>query len=118
MVGDEWISCLEKRPADRTGEDLDIIYSRLKDLKAFERFHCTVLQQICYYGYYQDLEGGITLFRQGDIGFYWYAVLSGSLDVKVSKTGKYEVWIKLHVQFLKRRLLVFMQVLYPGGIAI
>jgi len=86
----EWISCLEKRPADRTGEDLDIIYSRLKDLKAFERFHCTVLQQICYYGCYQDLEGGITLFRQGDIGFYWYAVLSGTLDVKVSKTGKYE----------------------------
>ena len=32
----------------------------LQDLKAFERFHCTVLQQICYYGYYQDLEGGIT----------------------------------------------------------
>lgn len=39
------------------------------------------------------------MFRQGDIGFYWYAVLSGSLDVKVSKTGKYEVWIKLHVRF-------------------
>ena len=45
------------------------------------------------------------VFRQGDIGFYWYAVLSGSLDVKVSKTGKYEVWIKLNVQFLKRRSL-------------
>lgn len=32
----------------------------LQDLKAFERFHCTVLQQICYYGCYQDLEEGIT----------------------------------------------------------
>ncbi|KAJ7389806.1 Rap guanine nucleotide exchange factor 4 [Desmophyllum pertusum] len=86
----EWISCLEKRPANRTGEDLDIIYARLKDLKAFERFHCTVLQQICYYGYYQDLEEGITLFRQGDIGYYWYAVITGSLDVSVSETGKFE----------------------------
>ncbi|KAL9966161.1 hypothetical protein ACROYT_G024197 [Oculina patagonica] len=86
----EWISCLEKRPTDRTGEDLDIIYSRLKDLKALEQFHCTVLLQICYYACYQDLEEGITLFRQGDIGCYWYAVLTGTLDVKVSKTGKSE----------------------------
>jgi len=86
----EWISCLEKRPADRTGEDLDIIYARLKDLKVFERFHSAVLLQLCYYGYYQDLEEGITLFRQGDIGCYWYAVLSGTLDVLVSETGKFE----------------------------
>ena len=47
------------RPADRTGEDLDIIYSRLKDLKAFEKFHPLLLQQICYYSYYEDLEQGV-----------------------------------------------------------
>lgn len=34
---------------------------------------------------------GISVFRQGDIGCYWYAVLSGTLDVNVSATGKYEV---------------------------
>ncbi|XP_077869174.1 rap guanine nucleotide exchange factor 4-like [Saccoglossus kowalevskii] len=83
----EWISCLDKRPADRTGEDLDIIYSRLKDVKAFERFHPLLLQQICYYGYYEDLEKGITLFRQGDMGTNWYAVLTGTVDVNVSETG-------------------------------
>jgi len=29
-------------------------------LKVFERFHSAVLLQLCYYGYYQDLEEGIT----------------------------------------------------------
>ncbi|MEQ2169119.1 Rap guanine nucleotide exchange factor 4, partial [Goodea atripinnis] len=29
-------------------------------------------------------------FRQGDIGTSWYAVLSGSLDVKVSETSSYQ----------------------------
>ncbi|RMX42304.1 hypothetical protein pdam_00009874, partial [Pocillopora damicornis] len=77
-------------PADRTGEDLDIIFARFKNLKAFERFNHAVLHQICYYGYYQDLEEGITLYRQGDIGCYWYVVLAGALEVRASKTGKYE----------------------------
>ena len=48
------------RPSERTGEDLDIIYSRLKDIKVFEKFHPMLLQQICYYGYYEDLEKGVT----------------------------------------------------------
>ncbi|KAG7256639.1 hypothetical protein CRUP_020758, partial [Coryphaenoides rupestris] len=29
-------------------------------------------------------------FRQGDIGTSWYAVLSGSLDVKVSETANHQ----------------------------
>ncbi|KAK3603635.1 hypothetical protein CHS0354_017354 [Potamilus streckersoni] len=84
----EWISCLDKRPCDRTGEDLDVIYSKLKDIRVFEKFHPLLLQQICYYGYYEDLEKGVTLFRQGDIGTNWYTVLSGSLEVQISETGR------------------------------
>uniref|UniRef100_A0A665WWY1 Rap guanine nucleotide exchange factor 4 n=1 Tax=Echeneis naucrates TaxID=173247 RepID=A0A665WWY1_ECHNA len=86
----EWIICLDKRPAERSGEDIDIILARLKNLKAFERFHPRLLQQICLYGFYDCLEKGITLYRQGDIGTSWYAVLSGSLDVKVSETSRYQ----------------------------
>ncbi|XP_074622292.1 rap guanine nucleotide exchange factor 4-like isoform X2 [Acropora palmata] len=86
----DWISCLEKRSADRTEKDLDIIYSKLKVLEGFERFHSSVLLKICQYGYYQDLEEGITLFRQGDIGCFWYAVLSGTVDVNLSESGKFE----------------------------
>ncbi|XP_034550612.1 rap guanine nucleotide exchange factor 4 isoform X1 [Notolabrus celidotus] len=86
----EWIICLDKRPAERSGEDVDIILARLKNVKAFERFHLSLLQQICLCGFYECLEKGITLYRQGDIGTSWYAVLSGSLDVKVSETSSYQ----------------------------
>uniref|UniRef100_A0A673ALJ4 Rap guanine nucleotide exchange factor 4 n=1 Tax=Sphaeramia orbicularis TaxID=375764 RepID=A0A673ALJ4_9TELE len=86
----EWIVCLDKRPAERSGEDVDIILARLKNVKAFERFHPGLLQQICLWGFYECLEKGITLYRQGDIGTSWYAVLSGSLDVRVSETSNYQ----------------------------
>uniref|UniRef100_A0A674D8D2 Rap guanine nucleotide exchange factor 4 n=1 Tax=Salmo trutta TaxID=8032 RepID=A0A674D8D2_SALTR len=74
----------------RSGEDVDIILARLKRVKAFERFHPSLLQQICLCGYYECLERGVTLYRQGDIGTSWYAVLSGSLDVKVSETVNHQ----------------------------
>nr|XP_060635162.1 rap guanine nucleotide exchange factor 4 isoform X1 [Anolis sagrei ordinatus] len=86
----EWIACLDKRPLERSSEDLDIIFTRLKEVKAFEKFHPNLLQQICLCGYYENLEKGITLFRQGDIGTNWYAVLTGSLDVKVSDTSNHQ----------------------------
>uniref|UniRef100_A0AAY4ESN0 Rap guanine nucleotide exchange factor 4 n=1 Tax=Denticeps clupeoides TaxID=299321 RepID=A0AAY4ESN0_9TELE len=78
------------RPAERSGEDLDIILTRLKGVKTFERFHPSLLQQICMCSFYEYLEKGITLYRQGDIGTSWYAVLSGSLDVKVSETANHQ----------------------------
>uniref|UniRef100_A0A8C3UAC0 Rap guanine nucleotide exchange factor 4 n=1 Tax=Catharus ustulatus TaxID=91951 RepID=A0A8C3UAC0_CATUS len=62
----------------------------MKEVKAFEKFHPNLLQQICLCGYYENLEKGITLFRQGDIGTNWYAVLTGSLDVKVSDTSNHQ----------------------------
>uniref|UniRef100_A0A669Q6B0 Rap guanine nucleotide exchange factor 4 n=1 Tax=Phasianus colchicus TaxID=9054 RepID=A0A669Q6B0_PHACC len=70
--------------------NVDIIFTRLKEVKAFEKFHPNLLQQICLCGYYENLEKGITLFRQGDIGSNWYAVLTGSLDVKVSDTSNHQ----------------------------
>ena len=36
-----------------------MIYAHLKDLKAFEKFHPLLLQQICYYSFYEDLEQGV-----------------------------------------------------------
>uniref|UniRef100_A0A8C9Z314 Rap guanine nucleotide exchange factor 4 n=1 Tax=Sander lucioperca TaxID=283035 RepID=A0A8C9Z314_SANLU len=84
-----WSACCTG-PAERSGEDVDIILARLKNVKAFERFHPSLLQQICMCGFYECLEKGITLYRQGDIGTSWYAVLSGSLDVKVSETASYQ----------------------------
>uniref|UniRef100_A0A8B9HIZ1 Rap guanine nucleotide exchange factor 4 n=1 Tax=Astyanax mexicanus TaxID=7994 RepID=A0A8B9HIZ1_ASTMX len=84
------VLCVFLRPGERSGEDVDIILARLKVVKAFEKFHPSLLQQICLCGFYEYLEKGITLYRQGDIGTSWYAVLSGSLDVKVSETANYQ----------------------------
>ncbi|XP_039503194.1 rap guanine nucleotide exchange factor 4 isoform X1 [Pimephales promelas] len=86
----EWIICLDKSREERSGEDVDIILARLKSVKAFEKFHPNLLQQICLCGFYECLEKGITLYRQGDIGTNWYTVLSGSLDVKVSETANHQ----------------------------
>uniref|UniRef100_A0AAX7TA02 Rap guanine nucleotide exchange factor (GEF) 4 n=1 Tax=Astatotilapia calliptera TaxID=8154 RepID=A0AAX7TA02_ASTCA len=81
-------ACLQ--PAERSGEDVDIILTRLREVKAFQRFPPPLLLQICACAFYECLEKGITLFRQGDIGTSWYAVLSGSLDVKVSETANHQ----------------------------
>uniref|UniRef100_A0A8D3E7G9 Rap guanine nucleotide exchange factor 4-like n=1 Tax=Scophthalmus maximus TaxID=52904 RepID=A0A8D3E7G9_SCOMX len=86
----EWICCLDKRPSERSGEDVDIILTRLREVKGFKRFPSPLLLQICACAFYECLEKGITLFRQGDIGTSWYAVLSGSLDVKVSETANHQ----------------------------
>uniref|UniRef100_A0A3B3UEZ4 Rap guanine nucleotide exchange factor 4b n=1 Tax=Poecilia latipinna TaxID=48699 RepID=A0A3B3UEZ4_9TELE len=74
----------------RSGEDVDIILTRLRGVKTFQRFPPPLLLQICTCAFYECLEKGITLFRQGDIGTSWYAVLSGSLDVKVSETANHQ----------------------------
>uniref|UniRef100_A0A8C6Q7V1 Rap guanine nucleotide exchange factor 4 n=1 Tax=Nothobranchius furzeri TaxID=105023 RepID=A0A8C6Q7V1_NOTFU len=78
------------RPSERSGEDVDIILTRLREVKTFQRFPPPLLLQICACAFYECLEKGITLFRQGDIGTSWYAVLSGSLDVKVSETANHQ----------------------------
>ncbi|KAL8578532.1 hypothetical protein ACOMHN_028804 [Nucella lapillus] len=79
------------RPSERTAEDLDVIYNQLKELKVLEKFHPLLLQQLCYYGYYECLEKGVTLFRQGDMGTNWYTVLTGSLAVLISDTSRPKV---------------------------
>lgn len=48
------------RPTDRTSDDLDTIFSKLKDVKAFEKFHPLLIQQLCYYSYFENLEKGVT----------------------------------------------------------
>ncbi|CAF5197930.1 unnamed protein product, partial [Rotaria magnacalcarata] len=74
---------------DRTSDDLDAIFSKLKDVKAFEKFHPLLIQQLCYYSYFESLEKGVTLFRTGDLGANWFAILSGSVDVCVpAENGK------------------------------
>lgn len=48
------------RPSERSGEDVDIILSRLREVKAFHRFPPPLLLQICACAFYECLEKGIT----------------------------------------------------------
>lgn len=49
-----------RRPAERSGEDVDIILTRLREVKAFQRFPPPLLLQICACAFYECLEKGIT----------------------------------------------------------
>lgn len=62
------------RPAERSGEDVDIILARLKNVKAFERFNPRLLQEICLCGFYECLEKGITC------GLYTCSSNKGDID--------------------------------------
>jgi len=42
----------------------------------------------------------LSVFRQGDVGTNWYAVLSGSLDMNVSETGDSKVSQSTHLSFV------------------
>lgn len=48
------------RPSERSGEDVDIIMTRLREVKAFHRFPPPLLLQICACAFYECLEKGIT----------------------------------------------------------
>lgn len=52
------------------------------------------------YIWYIYLTVSFSVFRQGDIGTNWYAVLAGSLDVKVSETSSHQV--RYRILFLSR----------------
>jgi hypothetical protein len=62
------------RPLERSSEDVDIIFTRLKEVKAFEKFHPNLLQQICLCGYYENLEKGITCKKSNSSGFVFSCV--------------------------------------------
>lgn len=76
-----WISCLEKRPSTRNAEDIDIIYTKLKTLKLFGNYPDEVLLELSRYAVYTSFLGKVTLYRPGEEGHYWYAVLSGTLEM-------------------------------------
>nr|XP_029728098.1 rap guanine nucleotide exchange factor 4-like [Aedes albopictus] len=94
----EWITAIDKRPCERNMRDCELISCRLRRVEPLCRLPGSALQQLAMCGFYEDLEKGVTLFRAGEQGRYWYAVLGGQLEVryhgaetKDSKVSEYEV---------------------------
>ncbi|XP_039969265.1 rap guanine nucleotide exchange factor 4 [Bactrocera neohumeralis] len=78
----EWITAMDKRPCDRNLRDAELISCRLRRVEPLCRLPSSALQQLAMCGFYEDLEKGVTLFRAGEQGRFWYAVLGGSLEVR------------------------------------
>ncbi|ETN60405.1 hypothetical protein AND_007975 [Anopheles darlingi] len=80
------------KPCDRNMRDCELISCRLRRVEPLCRLPGSALQQLAMCGFYEDLEKGVTLFRAGEQGRYWYAVLGGQLEVRYhaadTKDGK------------------------------
>ncbi|XP_021949449.1 rap guanine nucleotide exchange factor 4 isoform X3 [Folsomia candida] len=87
MTHELWYFSIDRRPADRTVQDIAVIVSYLRHLAALTGVPPLLLSQLASVAYLEQLDSGVTLYRQGDRGTSWYAVLMGTLDVHVSKTG-------------------------------
>ncbi|XP_037824201.1 rap guanine nucleotide exchange factor 4-like, partial [Lucilia sericata] len=73
-------------PCDRNLRDVELISCRLRRVEPLCRLPGSALQQLAMCGFYEDLEKGVTLFRAGEQGRFWYAVLGGSLEVRYHAT--------------------------------
>uniref|UniRef100_A0A1B0D7U4 Cyclic nucleotide-binding domain-containing protein n=1 Tax=Phlebotomus papatasi TaxID=29031 RepID=A0A1B0D7U4_PHLPP len=70
---------MSKRPCDRNLRDAELISCRLRRVEPLCRLPGSALQQLAMCGFYEDLE---KVFRAGEQGRFWYAVLGGSLEVR------------------------------------
>uniref|UniRef100_A0A1B0BYT8 Cyclic nucleotide-binding domain-containing protein n=1 Tax=Glossina palpalis gambiensis TaxID=67801 RepID=A0A1B0BYT8_9MUSC len=75
-----------QEPCDRNLRDVELISCRLRRVEPLCRLPSSALQQLAMCGFYEDLEKGVTLFRAGEQGRFWYAVLGGSLEVRYHAT--------------------------------
>lgn len=76
------MSCLwcVRRPSERSGEDVDIILTRLREVKAFHRFPPPLLLQICASAFYESLEKGITrTLTHTHTGTLWHTCMHMAL---------------------------------------
>ena len=77
---------------NRSEEELKFIHQFTVRLKCFDRYPIYVRKELARVLYYESFEKGRVVIRQGDIGFNFYFILSGSVLVEMQeedqKTGK------------------------------
>ncbi|XP_014292226.2 rap guanine nucleotide exchange factor 4-like [Halyomorpha halys] len=93
MATTQWILAFDRRPGDRSVRDVELICGRLRRLEALSRLPQQVIAHLAHHAFYEDVERGVTLFRQGDIGTSWYMILAGKVEVRAiqDKIGQYEI---------------------------
>ncbi|XP_066574119.1 rap guanine nucleotide exchange factor 2 isoform X3 [Amia ocellicauda] len=73
-----------KNPAERTQQDLEIVYSYLHGMEALSNLREHQLRLMCETVRYERHEANEVLYYPDDIGACWYILLSGSVFIKES----------------------------------
>ncbi|KAJ3194207.1 hypothetical protein HK101_003279 [Irineochytrium annulatum] len=82
----EGLEMLRKPAFQRTVEEVRALTTWLRPLQAFRKLKSEfIFNQLVERSVVQELPRGTVVFRQGDLGEAWHIVLSGRLDVLVSK---------------------------------
>lgn len=69
---------------DRNPEELEFVYEEIVHIKAFSHLSTMVKRQLAtFVKVEQYAHSGSIVFREGDIGIYWYIVLKGAVEVSV-----------------------------------
>ncbi len=82
---------------NRTDEELTYIHQFTSRLKCFDRYSIHVRKELAKVLYYESFKRRQVVIRQGDIGFNFYFILSGSVVVEMQKedqkTGEKQIMI-------------------------
>ncbi|XP_043917992.1 rap guanine nucleotide exchange factor 2 isoform X3 [Protopterus annectens] len=83
-VDNSFRQAVMKNPADRTQQDLEIVYSYLHGMEALSNLREHQLRLMCETVRYERHEANEVLYYPDDIGTCWYILLSGSVFIKES----------------------------------
>lgn len=83
-VDNSFRHAIMKIPADRTQQDLQIVYSYLHGMEALSNLREHQLRLMCETVRYEQHDANEVLYYPDDIGTCWYILLSGSVFIKES----------------------------------
>ncbi|KAM9328940.1 rap guanine nucleotide exchange factor 2 [Gastrophryne carolinensis] len=83
-VDNSFRQAVMKPPADRSSQDLEIVYSYLHGMEALSNLREHQLRLMCETVRYERHEANEVLYYPDDIGTCWYILLSGSVFIKES----------------------------------
>ncbi|XP_069099620.1 rap guanine nucleotide exchange factor 2 isoform X10 [Pleurodeles waltl] len=83
-VDNSFRQAVMKNPADRSQQDLEIVYSYLHGMEALSNLREHQLRLMCETVRYERHEANEVLYYPDDIGTCWYILLSGSVFIKES----------------------------------
>uniref|UniRef100_A0A3B3Q5N0 Rap guanine nucleotide exchange factor 2 n=1 Tax=Paramormyrops kingsleyae TaxID=1676925 RepID=A0A3B3Q5N0_9TELE len=83
-VDNSFRQAVMKNPAERTQQDLEIVYSYLHGMEALSNLREHQLRMMCETVRYERHEANAVLYYPDDIGTCWYILLSGSVFIKES----------------------------------